>query len=202
MKTSVTEYVQACQICQQAKSEHVKLPGLLQPLLVPSQAWQSISMDFIEGLPKSNSYEVLLVVIDRFRKYAHFIPMSHPYSALQVAQVYLNNVYKLHGLPQSIISDRDRVFIAKIWQELFRLSDTQLQMSSAYHPQSDGRTERLNQCVEAFLRCTVHSCPKAWSKWISLAEYWYNTTFQSAIGRTPFEVLYGHQPRHFGIVEP
>jgi hypothetical protein len=134
LKTSVTEYVQACQICQQAKSEHVKLPGLLQPLPVPSQAWQSVSMDFIEGLPKSNSYDVLLVVIDKFSKYAHLIPMSHPYSALQVAQVYLNNVYKLHGLPQSIISDRDRVFTAKIWQELFRLSDTQLQMSSAYHP--------------------------------------------------------------------
>lgn len=78
----------------------------------------------------------------------------------------------------------------------------QLWMSSSYHPQSDGQTEQLNQCVEAFLRCTIHSCPRSWSKWISLAEYWYNTTFQSAIGRTPFEVLYGHKPRHFGIINP
>lgn len=170
MKNSVTDYVQACQICRQAKPKHVKLPGLLQPLPVPSQACQSVSMDFIEGLPKSNSYDVLLEVIDRFSKYAHFIPLPHPYSSLQVAQVYMNNVYKLRGLPQSIITDRDRVFTAKLWQELFRLSDTQLQMSLAYHPQSDGQTERLNQCVEAFLRCTIHSCPRSWSKWISLAE--------------------------------
>lgn len=159
-------------------------------------------MDFIEGLPKSNSYDVILVVIDRFSKYAHFIPLSHPFTALQVAQAYMNQVYKLHGLPQSIISDRDKLFTAKFWQELFRLSDTQLQMSSAYHPQSDGQTESLNQCVEAFLRCTVHACPRLWSKWISLAEYWYNTAFQSALGRTPFEVLYGQQPRHLGIVDP
>lgn len=202
MKAAVTSFVQACQICQQAKTEHVKLPGLLQPLPVPTQAWQSVSLDFIEGLPNSNSYDVLLVVIDRFSKYAHFIPLSHPYTTLQVAQAYMNNVYKLHGLPQSIVSDRDKVFTAKLWQELFRLSDTQLQMSSAYHPQSDGQIERLNQCVEAFLRCTVHSCPKLWSKWIALAEYLYNTSFQSSLGRTPFEVLYGHQPRHLGIVDP
>jgi transposase InsO family protein len=202
MKASMHAYVQACQVCQQAKPEHIKLSGLLQPLPVPTQAWQSVSMDFIEGLPKSNSYDVLLVVIDRFIKYAHFIPLSHPYSALQVAQAYMNHVYWLHGLPQSIISDRDRVFTARLWQELFKLSDTQLQISSAYHPQSDGQTERLNQCVEAFLRCTVHSCPKLWSKWIALAEYWYNIAFQSAIGRTPFEALHGQQPRHLGIVNP
>lgn len=202
LKSSVTGFVQACQVCQQAKAEHSRLPGLLQPLPVPSQSWQSVSMDFIEGLPKSMGYDVILVVIDRFSKYGHFIPLSHPYTALQVAQVYMSNVYKLHGLPTSIISDRDRVFIARVWQEIFRLSDTQLQMSSSYHPQSDGQTERLNQCVEAVLRCTVHSCPKQWSKWISLAEYWYNTCFQSAIGRTPFEVLYGHKPKHFGIVDP
>jgi hypothetical protein len=175
----------------------VKLLGLLQPLPIPSQAWQSVSLDFIEGFPKSNSYDVLLVVIDRFSKYAHFIPLSHPYSALQVAQAFLNNVYKLHGLPQSIISDRDRVFTRKVWQELFRLTDTQLQMNSVYHPQSDCQTERLNQRVEAFLRCTFHSCPRSWSKWISLVEYWYNTSFQSAIGRTPFEVLYGKKTKAF-----
>jgi hypothetical protein len=96
-------------------------------------------MDFIEGLPKSNSYDVLRVVIDRFSKYAHFIPLAHPYTAIQVAQAYMNNVYKLHGLPESIMSDRDKVFTRKVWQELFRLSDTRLQMSFAYHPQSDGK---------------------------------------------------------------
>jgi hypothetical protein len=132
--------------------------------------------------------------MDKFTKYAHFVPMSHPYTALPVAQLYFNNIYKLHGLPEAIISDRDRVFTSALWQELFRLSDTKLLMSS-YHPQTDGQTERLNQCLEAFLRCSVHSCPKQWSKWLSVAEFWYNTSHQTAIGLTPFQALYGHSPR-------
>jgi len=111
----------------------------------------------------------------------------------------MNNIYKLHGLPQAIISDRDMIFTSSVWQQLFKLSDTKLCMSSSYHPQSDGQTERLNQCLEGFLRCTVHSCPKQWIKWLSVAEYWYNTTYHSALGRSPFEVLYDHSPRHLGI---
>jgi hypothetical protein len=98
-----------------------------------------------------------------------------------------------------IISDRDRIFTSRLWQELFKLTDTTLHMSSAYHPQTDGQTERLNQCLENYLRCFVHSCPKKWYDWLPLAEYWYNTTYHSALGKTPFEVLYGHTPRNFGI---
>lgn len=156
-------------------------------------------MDFVEGLPKSQHFNAILVVVDKFTKYGHFIPLSHPFTAVQVAQVYLDNVYKLHGLPQCIISDRDRVFTSAVWRELFRLTDTQLIMSSSYHPQTDGQTERLNQCLEAFLHCSVHSCPRQWSKWIPLAEFWYNTSYHSALGCSPFEVLYGHLPKHFGI---
>lgn len=164
MCQTVAEFIQACQVCQQAKVEHVKLPGLLQPLLVPSQAWATVSLDFIEGLPKFGGYEVILAVINKFTKYAHFVPLAHPYTALSVAQAYFTNNYKLHGLPEVIISDRDRMFTSKLWQELFKISDTQLLMSLAYHPQTDGQTERLNQCLEAFLRCTVHSCHKQWFK--------------------------------------
>jgi len=156
-------------------------------------------MDFIEGLPNSYNKTVIMVVIDKFMKYAHFIPLSHPFTALQVAQVFLNQVYKLHGLPKAIISDRDRVFTSKVWQELFRLSDTKLLMSSSYHPQTDGQSERLNQCLETFLRCLVNACPRKWLDWIPLAEYWYNTAFHTALGKTPFEVLYGQSPRHLGI---
>lgn len=202
MKKTVTEFVQSCEICQQAKVQHVKLPGLLQPLLIPEQAWTVVCMDFIEGLPKSHGHDSILVVIDKFSKYAHFLPLYHPFTALSVAQLYFNNVYKLHGLPKAIVSDRDRIFTSALWKELFKLSGTDLLMSSSYHPQTDGQTERLNQCLETFLRCTVHSCPKQWSKWISLAEYWYNTSYHSALGLTPFEALYGHPPRHFGITNP
>ena len=111
----------------------------------------------------------------------------------------MSSIYKLHGLPQMIVSDRDRIFTSRLWQELFRLSDTTLHMSLAYHPQTDGQSERLYQCLEAYLRCFVHSCPKKWYEWLPLAEYWYNTTYHSALGRTPFEALYGHPPRSFGI---
>ena len=101
-----------------------------------------------------------MVVIDKFTKYAHFVPLAHPSTALQVAQHYIDYVYKLHGLPQALISDRDRIFTSSVWHNLFKLSDTKLLMSSSYHPQTDGQTERLNQCLETFLMCAVSSCPK------------------------------------------
>lgn len=179
--------------------EHTRLPGMLQPLPVPEQAWQVVSLDFIEGLPVSDRYNSILVVVDKLTKYAHFIPLHHPYTATQIAKFYLDNVYKLHGLPQAIISDRDPIFTSSVWQQLFKLKDTKLLMSSAYHPQTDGQTERVNQCLEGFLRCTVHSCPRQWSKWLPIAEFWYNTAHHSVLGRSPFEVLYGHSLRHFGI---
>lgn len=95
-------------------------------------------MDFIEGLPRSGSYNCILVVVDRFSKYAHFLPLSHPFTALQVAVVFMNHIFKLHGLPRATVSDRDKVFTSNLWRELFKLLGTTLHMSSAYHPQSDG----------------------------------------------------------------
>ena len=199
MKAQIKSYVACCSVCQQAKADRSRYPGLLQPLPVPEQSWQVIGLDFIEGLPKSANVYTILVVIDTFSKYAHFLPLSHPFTAFKVAQLFLDSVYKLHGMPTSIISDRDRVFTSHLWQDLFRLSGTTLKMSSSYHPQIDGQTERINQCLETFLRSFVHACPSKWSSWLSLAEYWYNTSFHSSLGRSPFEVLYGHPPRHFGI---
>lgn len=199
MKTTVQRYVSACAVCQQAKPDRTKLPGLLQPLPVPDRAWSVISMDFIEGLPTSSGSNCILVVVDLFSKYSHFLPLKHPFTAQGVAQVFLSQVYKLHGLPTAIVSDRDKIFTSTFWKELFKLTGVQLRMSTAYHPQSDGQTERVNQCLETFLRCFVHTCPKQWRHWLDQAEYWYNTTWHSALGRSPFEVLYGYPPRHFGI---
>jgi hypothetical protein len=191
--------VNNCTVCLQAKPDRVSYPGLLSPLPVPAHSWQVVSMDFIDGLPTSGSANCLMVVVDKFSKYAHFVPLHHPYTATKVAQVFLDNVYKLHGMPTHIISDRDPVFTSTFWRELFRLANVQLCLSSAYHPQSDGQTERVNQCLETFLRCFVHSCPRRWLRRVSLAEYWYNTSLHSALGKSPFEVLYGHSPKHFGI---
>lgn len=173
-------------------------PGLLAPLPIPDNAWHTVTLDFIEGLPKSAGYNCILVVVDKFSKYAHFVPLSHPFTALQVAIAYLNNIFKLHGLPTVMISDRDKIFTSNIWQGLFKLLGTDLRMSSAYHPQTDGQTERVNQCLETYLRCFLHACPAKWSQWLALAEYWYNTSFHSSLGQSPFLTLYGHEPKHFG----
>lgn len=107
-------------------------------------AWQVVSLDFIEGLPQSQQYNCILIVVDKFSKYAHFIPLSHPFTTMHVAIQYMDSVFQLHGLPLAIISDRDRVFTSTIWQTLFKLTGTDLRMSSAYHPQSDDQTERVN----------------------------------------------------------
>lgn len=199
LKESVQEYVQQCQICQRAKVEHCKQPGLLQPHDIPPQPWHTISWDFVEGLPRSKGVDVILVVVDKLTKYGHFLPLKHPYTAQQVAQLFFDQVYKLHGMPSRIISDRDPVFTSAFWKELFKLSDTILNMSSARHPETDGQTERLNQCMEAFLRCFAHDAPTKWASWLSLAEHWYNTSFHTAAGTSPFEALYGYVPRSFGV---
>lgn len=123
-------------------------------------------MDFIEGLPKSEGFSVTLVVVDRFTKYAHFIHIKHPFSAQDIAKAVFENVVKFHGLPKTIVSDRDKVFTSQFWQELFKLMGTQLLLSSAYHPQTDGQTERVNQCLEMYLRCAVSEDPKSWRSWL------------------------------------
>lgn len=199
MKEAVKTQLKQCQICLQAKPERVKYPGLLQPLPVPVGAWQVISMDFIEGLPISERYSCILVIVDKFSKYAHFLPLIHPYTAQSVATTFMKNFYKLHGMPKVIISDRDRIFTSLFWEHLFTKSGTELHMSSSYHPQSDGQTERVNQCLEIFLRCFVHSTPSKWAAWLHLAEFWYNSSYHSAVQRTPFEIIYGFPPNHFGI---
>jgi len=151
-------------------------------------------MDFIEGLPKSFGKEVIFVVVDRFSKYAHFAALSHPYTALDVAQAYLDHVFKLRGWPQSIISDRDKVFLSDFWQALLSIQGTTRLMSTAYHPQTDGQTVVVNRCLETYLRCMCTKKASDWSKWLPLAEWWYNTTFHSSLELTPYEVVYNQSP--------
>lgn len=191
--------VQQCTICQKAKPDRSRYPGLLQPLPVPTSSWDIISMDFVESLPQSGVANAILVVINKFTKFGHFIPLKHPYTASSVAKLFMDNVYKLHGLPSAIISDRDKIFTSNFWKQLFQLAGTKLRLSTSYHPQTDGQTERLNQCLETYLRYFVHACPSKWINWLFLAKYWYNTSLHSALGWSPFEVLYGYTPKHFGF---
>jgi hypothetical protein len=140
-----------------------------------------------------------LVVVDKLTKYAHFIPVRHPYNAGKIAEVFVDNVYRLHGMPQNLISDRDPVFTSQFWQSVFKATGTNLKMSTVNHPETDGQTERVNQSVECYLRCFISAHPQHWAKWISLCEFWYNTNWHASLGKSPFELLYGRQPRYFGI---
>lgn len=138
---------------------------------------------------------LILVVVDRLTKYAHFIPVKHPYTAHTIAQLFLDHIVKLHGLPATIVSDRDTIFISKFWKQLFKLYRVALHLTTAYHPQSDGQTERVNQCLEMYLRCAVQDSPKTWKSWLSLAEIWYNSSFHPSLNCSPFKALFGYEPR-------
>lgn len=138
LKKQVEHYIRECPTCQITKAEHIHIPGLLNPLEVPDMAWTHITMDFIEGLPKSQGKDVILVVVDRLTKYAHFLALSHPYTVEQVVQIFMDNIHKLHGMPMVIVTDRDRVFTSNFFQEIFKTQKIKLRFSTAHHPCIDG----------------------------------------------------------------
>lgn len=152
MRTQIHDYITACSVCQKNKAATSSPVGLLQPLPIPHQVWDDIAMDFIDGLPSSCGKDSILVVIDRLSKYAHFLPLSHPYSAKVIAEKFVDGVVKYHGMPKSIISDRDPIFMSHFWRKFFKLFGTKLNMSSSYHPQMDGQSEVTNRCLEQYLR--------------------------------------------------
>ena len=151
-------------------------------------------MDFITGLLKSKGYEVIFVVVDRLTKYAHFLGLVHSSTASTVAQTFMDSIYKLHGLPFTIVSYRDPIFTSRFWQEIMQKLDIKLNMGTAYYPQSDGQTKKVNQCLEQYLRGMVFDKQTKWAQYLPLAEWWYNTSWHSAIKLTPFEALYGYPP--------
>ncbi|CAL1395604.1 unnamed protein product [Linum trigynum] len=194
MLESIKRFVASCEVCQQAKTQALAPAGLLQPLPIPTLIWDELSMDFIDDLPSSPGKTVILVVVDRLSKAAHFMGLSHPYTAKTVADAFVNGVVKLHGIPRSIVSDRDPVFVSNFWRELFRQSGTTLSMSSSYHPQTDGQTEVVNRSLEQYLRCFTHQQPRRWMTYLPWAEFWYNSTYHRSIGTTPFQAVYGRAP--------
>jgi hypothetical protein len=194
MRHTISQYVKQCSVCQQAKHTTTLPLGLLSPLPIPKQVWEDIAMDFITGLPNSAGYTVILVVIDRLIKFAHLFALKKDFDSKKVAEIMMQHIVKLYGMPKSIVSDRDKVFTSKFWQHLFKMQGTTLAMSSAYHPQSDGQSEALNKCLEMYLRCLTFTNPHIWCKMLHLAQYWYNTSFHTSAAMTPFKALYGKDP--------
>jgi hypothetical protein len=171
-------------------------PGLLQPLSILGWKWEEIVMDFVIGLPTmEKGFDSIWVIVDRLMKSAHFIPVKTNYHPHQYADIYFQQVVRLHGVPKSIVSDRGSQFIAHFWECLHQNLGTHLICSSAYHPQTSGQTECVNQILEDMLRDCVISSKGSWEKWLPLAEFLYNNSYQESIKIAPFEALYGRKCR-------
>lgn len=163
MKKEIAEFVYSCLICQKSKIEHQKSSGLMKPLPIPTWKWESISMDFVSGFPKTpNNYEAIWVIVDRLTKSAHFIPIRMDYQLERLAKLYIERIVSLHGIPSSIISDRDPRFTSRFWESLQGALGTNLRMSSAYHPQTDGQTKRTIQSLDNLWRACVLEKGGAW----------------------------------------
>eukprot|EP00253_Pinus_taeda_P028795 PITA_28795 len=199
------DYLAQCIVCQQVKAEHQHLAGLLQPLSIPEWKWEVITMDFITWLPKSKKgNDSIMVVVDKLSKSAHFILVQSTYRAAQIANIFMQNIFRLHGLPKTIISDCDVKFTSAFWKTLFEGLGTQLKFITAYHPQTDGQTERVNQVVEDMLRSYVMQQPNRWEEYLQLVEFAYNNGYHASLQMSPFEVLYGrkcHTPSSWGGLE-
>ena len=190
----VRSYVRGCDSCQRVKSAHHAPYGKLQPLDIPSRPWQSISMDFITGLPPSHAFDAILVIVDRLTKQSHFIPTTTTVDAPALAWLYLSNVVKLHGVAESIISDRGSVFVSSFWKALQHLLHTDLKLSTAYHPQTDGQTERINAILENYLRHYCSYQQDDWVDYLPLAEFAYNNAAHEGSRVSPFYANYGYHP--------
>jgi transposase InsO family protein len=178
------------------KADHHHLAGLLQPHDVPMSKWEVISMDFVVGFPLASlRHNAILVIVDKLTKSAHFISVRDTYDVTDVARVFVSEVIHLHGIPRKIISDRDSRFNSRFWTSLQSPLGTQLNLSTDYHPETDGKTERVNQVMEDMLRMYVMDNQTQWEKYLRLVEFAYNNNYHSSIGMPPYEALYGRPCR-------
>jgi hypothetical protein len=182
MKQDVSEYIALCDTCQRVKAEHWRPARLLQPLKNPEWKWEDIRMDFIVRFPRTQvGYDSVWVILDRLTKVAHFIPVKTTYSGAKLAELYMSRIVCLHGVPKKILSDRGSQFTSKIWEKHYESMDTRQKFSSAYHPQTNGQTERTNQIIEYMLRVCALKYGKRWDKSLPYAEISYNNSYQASI---------------------
>jgi hypothetical protein len=196
MKVEIARYVARYDTCKRVKAIHLKAAGPLQSLPIPTWKWEDISMDFIVGLSRTTKgYDSISVIVDRLTKIAHFLPAKIVYPVAIYAQLYIARILSLHGIPKTIVSDRGPQFVSKFWEELHKTLGTKLLHSLAYHPQTSGQTERVNQILEDMLRACVLEFPQKWDECLPLAEFSYNNSYQESIKMAPFKALYGRRCR-------
>ena len=202
LKRDVEAYVTGCAVCQRTKPNHQAPSGLLRTLQIPSRPWSSISMDFIEELPSSHGYNSILVVVDRLTKWAVFVPTTTRLTSPGLAELILQHIVSQHGLPHDIVSDRGSKFVSKFWRHLTELLGIKLNLSTAYHPQTDGQTERVNQVLEQYLRVFTSYNQDDWSTLLGQASFAYNNSVHKATKVSPFYANFGYHPRWVDEISP
>uniref|UniRef100_A0A453G2D1 Retrotransposon protein, putative, Ty3-gypsy subclass n=1 Tax=Aegilops tauschii subsp. strangulata TaxID=200361 RepID=A0A453G2D1_AEGTS len=196
VKKDIAEYVAICDVCQRVKAEHQKPAGLLQPTPIPEWKCDKLGMDFITGLPRTRvGYDSIWVVVDRLTKVAHFIPVKTTYTSAKLAKIYMTRIVCLHGVPRTIVSDRGTLFTSKFWHQLHQTLQTRLEFSTAFHPQTDGQTERVNHILEDMLRACALDYGSSWDENLPYADFSYNNSYQASLKMAPFEALYGRRCR-------
>ncbi|KAL0148188.1 hypothetical protein M9458_056509 [Cirrhinus mrigala] len=197
MARDVRQYVQGCKECAMSKSPRHLPAGKLHPLPVPNHPWSHLGVDFITDLPSSDGNTCILVIIDRFSKFCRLIPLKGLPTALETAEILFNHVFRYYGIPEDIVSDRGPQFISRVWRSFFRLLGVTISLSSGYHPQTNGQTERKIQEVGRFLRTFCHGHQDSWNQFLGWAEYAQNSLRQPTTGLTPFQCVLGFQPPLF-----
>lgn len=195
MDKSVRNFVSTCDVCQRIKDSTTAPTGLLQPLPVPTTRFEQVSLDLITQLPKTKlGHDAIVVFVDRLSKLAYFCPTTSNVDAPGVASLFFGTVWRHHGLPRVLVSDRDPRFISKFWQSLFKLCGTNFNISTAYHPETDGQTERTNRTLEQMLRAYVCHKQNDWDRVLYAVEFAYNNSEQASTGFTPFKIATGQSP--------
>lgn len=196
MKREVAKYVSRCLTCQQVKIEHQRPAGELQPLPIPEWKWEDIAMDFVVGLPRTQKgNNAIWVIVDRLTKSAHFLAIKITWGPEKLAQLFLREIVRLHGVPKTIVSDRDGRFVSHFWKSQHAAMGTQLRFSTSFHPQTDGQSERTIQTLEDKLRACALEWPGNWEDNLHLIEFTYNNSWHSSIQMAPYEALYGRRCR-------
>ncbi|KAI3776235.1 hypothetical protein L1987_46008 [Smallanthus sonchifolius] len=183
MKHEVTKYVSKCLTCSQVKAEHQKPYGKIQPLDIPEWKWEHITMDFITKLPRTaKGHDTIWEIVDRLTKSAHFLPIRETFSSERLAEVFINEVVARHGMPLTIVSDRDTRFTSRFWKRFHEAMGTRLNISTAYHPQTDGQSERTIQTLDDMLRACIIDFGGSWDSHLPLAKFSYNNSHHTTIG--------------------